>query len=76
MPEKYVAVPRDMPVYGMTYEVCREGSRWPIALTGDRRSALIVAAAFTQAAAIVEAEIDRVSRELRDLELERGEDLT
>lgn len=69
--EKYVVRACEFPRYGMAFEVVREGGRHPIALVATQEQARIVAATFTQACAIAQAELNRIERELRSLEVDR-----
>ena len=74
-PTKYVVVPRPMPCYGMVYDIVAEGAKYPIAMTADRHHAKLAAAGFTAASAAAAAMWAATGKDLRALEVERGEDL-
>jgi hypothetical protein len=64
-PAKYVVRARDFPVYGMVFEVVREGATWPAAMTATQHQARLVAAAFTQAEAMAAAAWDQTTEDCR-----------
>lgn len=74
MPDRYIARKRPHTIYGMPYEVIREGARWPIALAATPTVAGIFAEILTKATEMADASWNDVTAEVQ--EFVRGEALS